>query len=97
MESFLTQHQAFLETIVLIMAITGPSVGLVLGYFRKRFSCIPKLVEEVEDERERSLRQSKGLIILAHRLDDINFDQHGKKMNLGPEMETILKDEKGNL
>lgn len=87
----------FVETVAIILGITGPAAGLVLAYFKKKFRCIPKLASEVGDQRDRSLRQSKGLIILAYRMDDINFDQHKKKLNLGPEMETILKDEEGNL
>lgn len=45
----------------------------------------------------RTLRQSKALIVLANRIDDINKEQHGKQLNLGPEIEVILKDKDGNL
>lgn len=88
-----------LETIVLIIAVTTPISAAVLGFIRKKLSCIEKIKDEVESLQQRGLRQSKGLIILSHRLDTINDYQHpnNSKLNLGREMETILKDEEGNL
>jgi len=88
-----------LETIVLILAVTAPIAGAVIGFIRKKLSCVSMIKEDVEEQKQRGLRQSKGLIILSYRLDDLNNYQHpdNNKSNLGPEMETILKDEKGDL
>ena len=99
MESLFTEHQAFLETVAIILAITGPTAGLVIGYFKKKFACVPKLARQADVQDARTLRQSKALIILSYRIDDINNFQHpnNNKSNLGPEIETILKDENGKL
>lgn len=90
-----------LEAIGIAMAVTGPGIAAVIGYFRSKFRCIKELRDDLDELKDslgdRQLRQSKALIILANRLDRINHDQHGKSLDLGPEVETILKDKKGNL
>ena len=80
-----------LEIVVAITA--GILVPIIIGFatwLRKQREC-------TVNTDARTLRQSKALIVLANRMDDINFEQHGKKLNLGPEIETILKDAKGDL
>lgn len=62
----------------------------IFAYLVRKFKCLDK-------QDKRGWRQSTALIILANRLDDIYQEQHGKKSNLGKEMETILKDDKGEL
>lgn len=86
-----------LEIIAITLGIAGVIIAPILGWIRSKFKCIGEVKTAVDKADERSLRQSKGLIILSYRIDAINFDQHKKKLNLGPEMETILKDEKGDL
>lgn len=92
-----------LETIALIFAISGPILGGIIGYFKRKFKCIGQLRCDFEDFKDtvedRQLRHSKAFIILANRIDDINHSQHPErpKLNLGPEIETILKDREGNL
>lgn len=82
--------QEVLTTIGIVAGITGPVIGGVIGWLKNKFKCIDKV-------DKRSFRQSKAIIILANRLDDINQDQHGKDLNLGAEVEEILKDQYGNL
>jgi len=62
----------------------------IFGYLIRKFKCIDK-------QDKRGWRQSTALIVLANRVDDIYHEQHGKKSNLGKEVETILKDDKGEL
>lgn len=91
----------FLETIALILAVTGPGIAALIGYIRNKFNCIKQLREDFEEFKDqygdRQLRHSKAFIIIANRLDNINFEQHGKELHLGEEIETILKDREGNL
>jgi hypothetical protein len=90
-----------LETVAIGLAIITPGIVAFVGYFRSKFKCITDLKKEFADFKDqygdRQLRHSKAFIILANRIDDINEEQHGKKINLGPEIETILKDRHGNL
>ena len=90
---------SLLETIVLILAVTAPIAGAVLGFIRNKLSCVASIKSEQDNQKERSLRQSKGLITLGYSIDKMNNFQHPNNMlsTLGPEMETILKDEKGDL
>ena len=90
-----------LQTIAITLAIIGPGVAVIMAYFRSRFRCVTELKIEFEKFKDtygdRQLRHSKAFIILANRLDDINKKEHGHNTNLGPEIETILKDRHGNL
>ena len=90
-----------LETIAIVLAIISPGIIAFVGYFRSKFKCVTDLKKEFYNFKntygDRQLRHSKAFIILANRIDDINEEQHGKKINLGPEIETILKDRHGNL
>ena len=79
-----------LRTVAIVLGVMGLSLSPLLAWLRGKFKCIDKL-------NKRTFRQSKALIILANRFDDINEDQHGKDHHLGNEVEEILKDEKGNL
>lgn len=62
------------------------------------YAWLKSLKKCVDKNDKRGWRQSKALIILANRLDDIYAENHeGGKPNLGPEIETILKDSNGDL
>lgn len=92
-----------LELIALILGISAPFAGAIIAYFKNKFKCIGELRSEFEEFKDviedRQLRHSKAFIILANRIDDINHSQHPErpKLNLGPEIETILKDREGKL
>ena len=88
-----------LEQTLIVIAVASAFVTPLVAYFRKKFRCISEVKDIQDDQKQRSLRQSKALIVLANRIDDINFNQHPEKgkLNLGPEIETILKDERGHL
>lgn len=94
---------SLLQSIAITMAIISPGVAAIVGYLRSKFKDIQEIKDDLENLKDklgdRQLRQSKALIILSHRLDDINGHQHPEKspINLGPEIETILKDNHGNL
>lgn len=65
----------------------------IYAYVRRKFGCIDVVAA-------RSLRQSHALIQNAYRQDEITQALHPDslvKSNLGPMMESALKDEKGNL
>ncbi len=79
-----------LQTAALILGIIMVIMTPVFVWLRGKFKCIDKV-------NKRTFRQSKALIILANRLDDIIEDQHGKDHHLGDEVEEILKDDRGNL
>ena len=71
-----------------LIAILGiPIVVVVVKYIQKQRKCI-------DIHSKTIFRTKKALLVLANRLDDINKEQHGKTLNLGPEIELILKDEK---
>jgi len=74
----------------ILIAIATPLTGAFYAWFRRLSKCIEK-------NNRRGWRQSKALIILANRLDDIYERKHGDKVNLGPEIEEILKDSNGDL
>jgi hypothetical protein len=92
-----------LESIALTLAIVGPGIVAIIGYLRSKFKCIAEIKIELDSLKDslgdRQLRQSKALIILANRMDDINKVQHADSgpLHLGNEIETILKDKHGNL
>lgn len=88
-----------LETITVVLAITAPITGVIIAYFKKKFSCIPKLARQADIQENRSIRQSKALINLSHRLDQINNHQHpdNQQTSLGEEAERILEDGEGKL
>jgi len=79
-----------LPLIGIFIAVAIPTIGAFYAWFRRLSKCIDK-------NDKRGWRQSKALIILANRLDDIYEKQHGDKVNLGPEIEVILKDSNGDL
>jgi hypothetical protein len=92
-----------LEAIALTLAIISPGLAAIIGSLRTKFKCITEIKKDLEDLKDsighRQLRQSKALIILANRMDDINKIQHADQgpLHLGNEIETILKDEHGRL
>jgi AmiR/NasT family two-component response regulator len=92
-----------LEAIGITLAIISPGLAAIVGYLRSKFKCIQTIKDDLEklkdDLGDRQLRQSKALIILSSRMDDINKSQHPNEnaLNLGAEIETILKDKNGNL
>jgi hypothetical protein len=98
-----TDLYQLLEAIGITIAIISPGLAAIVGYLRSKFKCIQIIKDDLEKLKDnvgdRQLRQSKALIILSHRIDDINGAQHPEvpKVNLGPEIETILKDKNGNL
>ena len=80
----------YLPMIAIFVAISVPIVGAFYAWLRS-------LKKSVDKNDKRGWRQSKALIILANRLDDIYLQEHKGKANLGPEIETILKDSNGDL
>jgi uncharacterized membrane protein len=78
------------EVVAIVFAIVVVILTPVVVWLKGKFRCIDKV-------SKRSFRQSKALIILANRFDNINEDQHGKDHHLGDEVEEILKDEHGDL
>jgi hypothetical protein len=78
-----------LLTLVAIVTIIVPIVIGFAAWLKKQREC-------TINTDQRTLRIAKALYVLANRMDDINEDQHGKKLNLGPEMKTILQDNEGN-
>jgi len=98
-----SEYMEILQAIAITMAITGPGIAAVIGYFRNKFNCLKQLRDDFEEFKDtygdRQLRHSKAFIILSKRLDMVNSRQHPDRspLNLGPDIETILKDEEGNL
>jgi hypothetical protein len=76
-------------TIIAIIGIIIPITGAFAAWLKRQRQC-------TINTDQRTLRIAKALYVLANRIDDINEDQHGKKMNLGPEMKVILQDSEGN-
>lgn len=72
--------------VVPVLTIVSIAIVKVLLNFKK---CLDK-------QDKRTFRISKALSVMAHRSDDIDEDQHGKKNNLGPEVDKILQDSHGN-
>lgn len=78
-----------IEIIFAIIGVVGPlAIGFGAWLKRQRECTI--------NTDQRTLRIAKALYVLANRMDDINEDQHGKKLNLGSEMKVILQDSEGN-
>lgn len=98
-----TDLYQLLESIGITIAIISPGLAAIIGYLRSKFKCITEIKQDLEKLKDnvgdRQLRQSKALIILANRMDNINKEQHPDKsaLHLGDEIETILKDKNGNL
>jgi hypothetical protein len=92
-----------LEATGITLAIISPGIAAIIGYMRSKFNCIKELRKDFEDFKDqygdRQLRHSKAFIILANRMDQVNKSQHPDRsaLHLGDEIETILKDEHGNL
>ncbi len=78
-----------LETAAIIIGIVSPIIIGFAAWLKKQREC-------TINTDQRTLRIAKALFVLASRMDDINEDQHGKKLNLGPEMKVILQDSEGN-
>lgn len=82
--------EEYLETFVLIITIVGPIVGAFYAWLKSLKKCVDK-------NAKRTWRQSKSLILLANRLDDLYDKNHSGGANLGRDVETILKDNNGEL
>ncbi len=96
-----TDYLELLEIIAISLAIVSPGIAAFIAWIRGNFKCIKELKKEFYDFKDhygdRQLRHSKAFIIIAHRMDKINKDQHDEDTELGEEIETILKDRHGNL
>lgn len=92
-----------LNATALTLGILTPGIAAIIGYFRSKFKCLAELRKDLDEFKnvygDRQLRHSKAFIILAKRLDMVNSRQHPERspLNLGPDIETILKDEDGKL
>ena len=81
------------EHLLTILAITIPVLLVVSVGIFKYFQNIKRCLDKAD---KRTFRISKALVVLANRLDDIYKETHLKELNLGPEVETILKDSHGH-
>ncbi len=92
-----------LQATALTIGILTPGIAAIIGYFRSKFKCLADLRNDFESFKdaygERQLRHSKAFIIICKRLDMVNSRQHPDRspLNLNEDIETILKDENGNL
>lgn len=77
--------------------LSATLIGLY-KYFKNRLHCIDIVAESVKKVDERSLRQSKGLILLAQRLEEEYGRVHPEQTpKYSQEMRTALEDNEGNL
>jgi len=81
-----------LEIYVGIGAIVVPVAILIAKAINGQRTCLM-------NQDKRSFRQSQALIVLANELDDLHRESHpsASPAHLGKKIDTILRDENGNL
>ena len=82
-------NDMFFQIHLIIVSIAIPSI---LAWVKHKTSCLDKI-------DKRSFRQSQAMIILAQEIDQQTNFAHPKdiRSELAKRVESLLKDEKGNL
>ena len=83
----------FEEIYIIVISILGPAiVGTLAAYFKTKIKCLDKI-------DKRSFRQSKGMLNMAAKLDELKEQLHPGtfKPTFYQQMQRDLTDEKGNL
>ena|SRR6185312_3030064 len=103
---------SFLQQVVLIIiGVAASAVASVIGYyvrqyFKSRKDCFTALKEEnasikieLVKQDQRGIRQSRAIIAMAQRDDEITSRLHPNEIrpNSAAEVEKLLQDEYGNL
>lgn len=95
----------FLQQIVLLfIGVVATGIMGLIGYyvrqyFKARADCFRKMQEELQKQDRRGIRQSRAIIAMAQRDDEITARLHPgePRPDSASEVEKLLQDERGEL
>jgi len=92
------------QIIVVLVGVVATGIMTLVGYyirqyFKTRSDCLTTMKAELEKQGERGIRQSRAIIAMAQSNDEDTAHLHPNepRANSAAMVETLLKDEFGNL